>query len=328
MSENMLSCRICANKEGNKLHSASEKMFALGGHFVYLECGCCGCLQLTNPPDDFGPYYPTNYYSYRLTVALGFKAKLERLMKVWRAGIVLQPASLLRKWLLRRYPNAGISALLPLKLQKTDRILDVGCGNGALLFDLSENGFKSLLGVDPFVEKELSYPNGVKVQKQTLEDTAGTFDLIMMHHAFEHMNEPLLVLQAARARLAVTGTLLIRIPVAKSAVWETYGTNWVQLDAPRHLYLHTEESLRHLAQKAGLRLKMVIYDGTAFQFWGSEMYQAGRPLLHNPTMPAAPDPDLFSVLQLREFESRAVAFNAKQRADQAAFYFEVDHHEQ
>lgn len=313
-------CKLCRNEVGNVLHAASEKMYGLGHQFMYLACGDCGCLQLVTPNIDHSLFYPTNYYSYRLTNTRGWKKLLERKLKTWRSGIVLHPTSTFRKWLLKRFPNAGISALAMVHAQIHDRILDVGCGNGALIFDLAQNGFKNVLGIDPFVEKSFHYPNGARVLKQSLQDTDGIYDVIMMHHAFEHMEDPLAVLQALKWRLAPSGLILIRIPIAGSEAWEIYGTDWVQLDAPRHLYLHTLKSINLLAEKVGLRVKNVVYDGTAFQYWGSEMYRMKLPLLSNPSEPAVPSKQLFSAKQLRDFNLRARMANSNGKSDQAAFF--------
>ena len=63
--------------------------------------------------------------------------------------------------------------------------------------------------------------------------------------------------------------IVIRIPIAGTHAWQTYGVDWVQLDAPRHLFLHTEDGMRSLAAGAGLQVTAVVHDSTAMQFWGS-----------------------------------------------------------
>jgi hypothetical protein len=51
-----------------------------------------------------------------------------------------------------------------------------------------------------------------------------------------------------------------------------YGDKWVQLDAPRHFFLHTRKSMEIAAEKAGLKIAKVQYDSEEFQFIGSELY--------------------------------------------------------
>jgi len=56
----------------------------------------------------------------------------------------------------------------------------------------------------------------------------------MMHHAFEHMDDPKAMLKLCFDKLNPGGRLLIRTPVTDSEVWKEKRELWVQLDAPRH----------------------------------------------------------------------------------------------
>ena len=104
--------------------------------------------------------------------------------------------------------------------------------------------------------------------------------------------------------------------------WREYGVDWVQLDAPRHLYLHSVDSLRTLAAQAGLRLDAVQHDSTAFQFWGSEQYRQGIALRDPRSLAQDPASTLFTGAELAAYERRAQAANAAQAGDQAAFYLQ------
>ena len=48
----------------------------------------------------------------------------------------------------------------------------------------------------------------------------------MFNHSFEHMPNPLTVLQKANALLYKNKYLMIRIPVMGSYAWKKYGINW------------------------------------------------------------------------------------------------------
>ena len=93
-------------------------------------------------------------------------------------------------------------------------------------------GFNAI-GTDIFVKTETPY-----VRRSSLEDIESGWDLIMFHHSLEHMTDHIEVLRSAKEKLAAGGACLVRIPVANWA-WQHYGANWVQLDAPRHLIIHT-----------------------------------------------------------------------------------------
>jgi 2-polyprenyl-3-methyl-5-hydroxy-6-metoxy-1,4-benzoquinol methylase len=77
----------------------------------------------------------------------------------------------------------------------------------------------------------------------------------MLHHSFEHMDNPCGVLKQIDKLLNPDGELLIRIPVSDSFAWRKYGVDWFQLDAPRHFFLHTTKSIALLAKNSGFVLK-------------------------------------------------------------------------
>jgi hypothetical protein len=142
----------------------------------------------------------------------------------------------------------------------------------------------------------------------------------MFHHSFEHIADQKGTLDAVVRLLAPGGVCLIRVPVASSYAWEHYGVDWVQLDAPRHFFLHTEESLRRLAGDVGLEIAKVIYDSNAFQFLGSELYRRGIPLSSTAPSDVHARAEAFTRDELAAFGRRASDLNAEGRGDQAAFY--------
>jgi hypothetical protein len=148
----------------------------------------------------------------------------------------------------------------------------------------------------------------------------GEWDWVMFHHSFEHVPDPLETLRAAACLLARGGTCLIRIPTVSSEAWEQYGVDWVQLDAPRHLFLHSLESMERLAREAGLVVREVQFDSTAFQFWGSEQYRADIPLRDPRSYAVDPGASIFTAESLALFATRARELNAARRGDQAAFH--------
>src|SRR3989304_5704603 len=95
---------------------------------------------------------------------------------------------------------------------------------------------------------------------------------------FEHMDDPRSTLLHIARLLRPGHILLISLPLAGKYAWRKYESYWAQLDAPRHLFLHTEETIRLLARETGFTVREVHYDSTAFQFWGSEQYRRQIPL--------------------------------------------------
>jgi 2-polyprenyl-3-methyl-5-hydroxy-6-metoxy-1,4-benzoquinol methylase len=274
-------CKICANTEGNHIVVAHEMMFGFRDKFTYFKCSSCGCLQIVDIPKDLLKYYPNeSYYSYQLIIAPNSKkGKVKNFLEYilfnlyWYLKLPLQSLPHIRKF-------EWLKSLQ--KITKTSAILDVGCGNGHLLQRMRRWGFKNLTGIDPFIEKDILYPQGICIWKTDIYNYPSTysginkhvngFDVIMLHHSFEHMDNPHEVLRQLYKLLKHEGQLLIRIPVSDSFAWRKYGVNWFQLDAPRHFFLHTTKSIALLAKDCGFVLKQVIYDSRESQFLYSEKY--------------------------------------------------------
>lgn len=117
-------------------------------------------------------------------------------------------------------------------------------------------------------------------------------------------------------RCGILPRFLIRIPPADGYAWETYREDWVQLDAPRHLYLHTQKSIRYLAGLHGLERERVLYDSDATQILGSELYRHDIPL----TAGKAQKRSVLTATARRAAERRAEELNRAGRGDQAAFF--------
>jgi SAM-dependent methyltransferase len=325
-----MGCRICQHSDGT-IHHAREMMFGLLDRFDYFECRRCGCLQLLNPPSNYSRYYPRDYYSFapleppRDMFVSGLRRWLGRLKN---SGILFGRRGLpgaLAKW--RPRPDlAGIRTMLaPTTIRTFDvAILDVGCGNGELLCELAVAGFDRLVGIDPFGAEQPQLAPRVRIVPKPLEVfEGGRFDLIMCHHALEHMPDQHGAMRDFARLLAPSGTVLIRIPLAGSEPWRRYGTDWVELDAPRHTFIHSRASFERLAQEAGFEISHVSYDGEAFGYWGSELYRRGTGCFDPRTRMLRDPAACFTAEEIRAFEQAAAAANERGEAGRAAFYLRL-----
>ncbi|WP_134199098.1 class I SAM-dependent methyltransferase [uncultured Algoriphagus sp.] len=297
-------CHFC-NSESLRDFQAEEKMLGLGEQFTYQECQDCQSLQIKSVPSDISAFYKSDtYYSFSSLVT---SSSLKNFLKK------------VRMWL---FLKTGASAFSPsygywlreLNPAYSDRIVDIGCGSGQLLYELWASGFENLTGVDPFLDSSKDLEPGLSLIKGGLEDLPGEFDIMLMHHAFEHMAEPKKTLETCRQKLKKDGRLLIRTPLAGSSAWEEFGDNWVQLDAPRHLNIPSLEGFKKLVNDQGLKLEKILFDSTAFQFWGSILYQRGIKLAGTNCEAH------FSSNELREFQKKALRYNQEGKGDQVCFY--------
>jgi len=158
------------------------------------------------------------------------------------------------------------------KININSNILDVGCGNGDVLYEFSKNGFLNLIGIDPLVKDQVKF-NINLYKKDLLSFKPGLrFDLIMFNHSFEHISDQQNTLSRAVELLSENGVIMIRTPVVNKA-FEIYKENWVQIDAPSHLVIHSTKSIELMCNTSNTKIFYIYFDSTAFQFLGSEQFK-------------------------------------------------------
>ena len=311
-------CRVCGNERGNRLHRAREMFAGTRDEFDYVECASCGTLHIREVPD-LRPYYSGDYYSLRPPEQAG--VGLSRRL-VYRAGSFVRglAAGYYRGRRLRfGFPYYLKDTRLDLRLDPGSGILDVGAGAGGTLVALSHLGFRDLLGVDPFLAEDVTYESGARVLKAELSDLERQFDLILANHSLEHLADARAALRDMHRLLKPGRYAVVRIPVVARA-WREYGVNWVQLDAPRHLFLYPARTFKSLAEEAGFAVDEVAHDSTAFQFWGSEQYARDIPLADERSFFVNPSNSPFTPEEIAAFGARAAELNRDGDGDQAVFY--------
>ncbi|SMC61422.1 class I SAM-dependent methyltransferase [Moheibacter sediminis] len=315
----MKQCRICGNEKNLHPYNVREMMFGMRDEFLYFQCPECECLQIEEIPNNLSDYYPQNYYSFNVKTAQSGKQNLKEALTHKRNEYAVFKNSLWGYFLNKIYPTDIFKPLNIAALNKNMSILDIGCGNGKLLFSLKEMGCKNLTGIDPYLKDDIITPN-VKIYKKNIEELTGKWDFIMLNHSFEHMENPLTVFKKINDILNDNGTCMIRIPTSSSDAWEKYRENWVQLDAPRHIFLHSRKSMELLSKQAGLEIFNVFYDSGAFQFWGSEQYQKNIPLVSDDSYSFKKDESVFTIQQIKNFNQKSIELNKTERGDMCAFY--------
>ena len=301
-------CRLCTGSVVFAL-SARDAGRVESPRFDYVECVECGGLQIETIPADPDAAYVRDYYTARQRIVLD-RGGAARILRRWLAQLRLRlgSGSLGRLLSGRRYGR--FEWFRRTGTGQGDAILDVGCGSGRLLFRLHADGFRDLVGIDPNLPAETAARaaerSGPRFERSTPEAHRGAYRLVMAHHSFEHMRDPVAAFAAMASLVAPGGWLLLRLPLADSWARAHYGPDWAQLDAPRHLQIPTRRSIEQLAAGVGLELVHIEDDSGVFQIWGSER-----------------DPPRNSVLRLVRWlaaRRRAARLRRAGAGDQAAFY--------
>lgn len=303
-------------------------MYGLGGSFTYVNCQDCRTIYQKDKLDDYSKFYPQNYYSFDLKKLdkHSLKQSFRIFKKRSRDSYYFFKTGLIGKLLSLFRDETTTHVSRHIKFNRNMFILDVGCGAGEYIYDMAEVGFKHVYGLDPFVAESKEFENGTKIFRGDIQKflnenpyQVSGFDLIIFNHSFEHSPQPLKELELAMKLLKPEGKILVRIPVSASYASDTYGEYWFQLDAPRHIYLFNEKSMAILADKVGLKIDKVYYDSIESQFWASEQYKQGIPLLAENSYANSRKKSIFSRAQIKGYQKETRRLNKIGLGDQAGF---------
>lgn len=261
-----MSCRICNNNKQNERLIAREMVFGSREEFPYILCSSCGSLSIEKIP------------SQELLLSLYSRypnlAKSQFTQSYWQKWIksyVLSHDNFIAKCLLKllnSYDDLRIKALFPYKIPKTAKILDVGSGSGSLISELRDLGYKHCLGIDPFLDNDLSLCCGgeiLSIDILEFKPTASNFgagenhddflfDWIFFHHSFEHVPNPAEVLKKIENLLTPGGICLLRFPRIESYSFSRFKGDWEGIHSPFHFFLPSYKGMQHLLQNTSMEI--------------------------------------------------------------------------
>lgn len=274
-------CPLCQHNKKKTKFVGRDRLCKKVGEFRVVECETCGLLYTDPRPsqETIGYFYPLDYGPYQgffipqvevFNRRKGLPARIKnelkyRILKNYYSYQALQPVT--------RFPGfnklpAGMRRIA-LKIfqyyfrkryyripvwRESGKALDIGCGSGAYLLLLKNMGW-NVVGADisDNVASEVREA-GIPIltgELKRLKLETGSFDLIAMWHALEHLPSPLETLQEIHRLLADKGTLFIEVPNSASLVTKVFGSDWFAWDLPRHLYHFSPVSLSKMLTRAG-----------------------------------------------------------------------------
>lgn len=241
-----VACVLCRSAERDVVCAAHDRLDESGARtadFRLVRCRSCGLVYLDPRPtsSEMPAYYPSVYHA-----PADVRRLVPRLEEVYR----LRQHAEVVDWLAARRPARG-------------RLLDVGCGAGELLAALRNDGWE-VQGLEP------SPPGAARCRSRhhldivegTLEEAdlpAGAYDMVVLSAVLEHLHDPLRGLEQARGLLAAGGLIAVLfLPMVDSLQARLFGSRWLALDVPRHLYHFTPATFELAVRRAGLCIESVV----------------------------------------------------------------------
>lgn len=211
----------------------------------FIACQRCGMIAQTPLPDAaFIPsFYPSDYRNHLIA---------EGRLPAGRQGFFS---------VLKRIQTRRIARRIGRHLtSRGAKVLEVGCGSGALLMAFRELGFQNLFGSD--FEAAAATPlaaAGIRFRRSDIErgfPFTERFDAVIMVNIIEHLLDPTGVLRRIREHLAPDGKVIIITPNAGAIELSIFGRYWSGFHAPRHLWLFSRDGFKHTARKLGLGVSL------------------------------------------------------------------------
>lgn len=254
----MYTCKICNKEFDSERYTAEEIRFRLGHKFDYVKCRHCNCLQIVEIPKDLDDYYDVGkYYSLQERDEKESNGLIRRMMRKYLLKYRMNGRNIVGR-LMTKLDTGAFEWVEPGMMTFNSSILDIGCGTGRTLLKLANSGFNNLQGIDPYIGEDISYKlktTTVNIYKRAIEELEGSYDVITLNHVMEHLANPHQALESIAKVMTEKSTLVLALPITSNFTWKHYGIKQYQLiDAPRHLFIYSIDSLRQLGEQHGLEL--------------------------------------------------------------------------
>jgi 2-polyprenyl-3-methyl-5-hydroxy-6-metoxy-1,4-benzoquinol methylase len=177
----------------------------------------------------------------------------ERMEDEWFGeGYEQRKSSIWVEWFEARNNRRTLSRLANLALPGK-RLLEIGVGSGSFLRAARDAGF-DVMGCDLSAPicRQAEQTHGVAMHCGPLDSLPGQarFDVVVMNHVLEHVQNPVMFLQEVRRLLAPQG--IVHVAVPNIACWEAKLSGWTSYE-PYHLTYFDRATLQRAIGAAELQ---------------------------------------------------------------------------
>lgn len=225
-------CPYCQSSNYQYLYSTYD---IFENHYELVDCKTCSAVFLTPNPSEalLAKAYDDSYY--------GGSEEDEKF-----EGFVEKGLQFFRK---RRAKHVASI------INNTGNVLDIGCGNGQFLKQVSAFGDIQIYGTEmpgSSARRASKLENiHLHVGELSSEIFSESFDLISLFHVFEHLLNPQQYLDTIDEVLKPGAYLLLSFPNIDSWQARFFKSNWLHLDPPRHLFFFKTKTFKALMDERG-----------------------------------------------------------------------------
>jgi SAM-dependent methyltransferase len=195
-----------------------------------------------------------------------------------------------RHWWFRARRNLVLWLVLQLSPARSSRILEIGCSSGALMRQLKNEGYESVVGIDVSEEAiaecgRRGVANTRVMDAQQLDFPDASFDVITASDVLEHLADDALALRDWHRVLKPGGVMIVFVP-AFPILWSEHDV------ANHHFRRYRRSELVRRATAAGFLVERRSY-------WNSTLFlpiaavRGAKHSLPRREKKSVPDSDLF-----------------------------------
>ena len=129
-------------------------------------------------------------------------------------------------------------------INKTDSVLDFGCGGGFLLNEI-DCKYKAGVEINEFAANYAKENFDLDIFSNIDQVENEKFDVILSNHALEHCDSPITIVKNLYSKLKKGGKIIIVVPL------DSFKYRFKENDVNKHLYSFSQMNLGNILQLSG-----------------------------------------------------------------------------